>query len=131
MLTADVQPVDLGVLSADGSGQGQAYARNDDGTLNSPDNPAKAGSLVTYYATGLGTPGSSCPYGQLASGNFTAPQPIGSNFGGVTQVSSLAGFVCGIYSVQARAPAVQSAVPNLFLFSPVSSNQMLTFAVAP
>jgi uncharacterized protein (TIGR03437 family) len=130
-LTADVLPVDLGLLSADGSGQGQAYARNADGTLNSSDNPAKSGSLVTFYATGLGTPGSSCPYGQPASGNFTPQQPVGSNFSGMTQVSSLAGFVCGIYSVQTPAPTVQSAVPNLFFFAPGSSNQMLTIAVAP
>ena len=115
----------------DGSGQGQAYASNNDGTLNSADNPAKAGSLVTFYATGLGTPGSSCPYGQLASGSSTPQQPVYANFPGGTQVSSLAGFVCGIYSVQARAPAVENLVPNLLLFPPVSSNQMLTIAVAP
>ena len=130
-LTADVQPVDLGLLSADGSGQGQAYARNEDGSLNSTNNPAKGGSLVTFYATGLGDPGSSCPYRQLAAGGFTPQQPVGSNFSGLTQVSSLAGFVCGIYSVQARAPSVESAVPNLLFFSPVASNQMLTIAVAP
>lgn len=126
-----VQPVDLGLLSADGSGQGQAYARNEDGSLNSTNNPAKGGSLVTFYATGLGDPGSSCPYGQLAAGGFTPQQPVASNFSGLTQVSSLAGFVCGIYSVQARALSVESAVPNLLFFSPVASNQMLTITVAP
>lgn len=42
----------LGLFSADGSGQGPAAAWNEDGTLNSPDNPALTGSVVTFYATG-------------------------------------------------------------------------------
>ena len=117
--------------SADGSGQGQAYAPNEDGTLNAVNNPAKAGSLVTFYATGLGTPDSSCPYGQLASGRLTPPQPVGSNFSGLTQVYSLAGFVCGIDSVQAQIPAVTVAVPNLLFLAPGSSNRMLRIGVTP
>ena len=42
----------LGLFSVDGSGQGPAAAWNEDGTLNSPDNPALSGSVVTFYATG-------------------------------------------------------------------------------
>ena len=99
--------------------------------LNSPANPAKGGSLVTFYATGIGTPDFSCPYGQISSGSFTPQQTIGSDFGGLTEVSSLAGFVCGIYSVQARVPAEQSPVPNLLFFAPATSSQMLMIAVTP
>jgi len=51
----------------------------------------------------------------LAAGNFTPQQPVGSNFSGL----------------QARAPVVEDLVPNLLFFPPVSSNQMLTIAVAP
>jgi uncharacterized protein (TIGR03437 family) len=38
----------------DGSGFGQGYILNSDGTLNSPSNPAAAGSAITLYATGAG-----------------------------------------------------------------------------
>jgi len=43
-----------GVFSVDGSGLGQGYILNQDGTLNSPANPAKEGSPVTIFATGVG-----------------------------------------------------------------------------
>jgi uncharacterized protein (TIGR03437 family) len=42
----------LGVFSLDGSGHGPAAAWNEDGSINSPSNPAHAGSVVTFYATG-------------------------------------------------------------------------------
>jgi uncharacterized protein (TIGR03437 family) len=43
-----------GVFSIDGSGLGQGYILNEDGTLNSPSNPAIEGSKITIYATGVG-----------------------------------------------------------------------------
>jgi uncharacterized protein (TIGR03437 family) len=43
-----------GIFTADGSGTGGQAAFNADGSLNSQDNPAAAGSFVTIYATGLG-----------------------------------------------------------------------------
>jgi len=47
-----VRTTRLGVFSMDGSGQGPAVAFNEDGTVNSTSNPAHAGSVVTFYATG-------------------------------------------------------------------------------
>ncbi len=43
-----------GLFSADGSGMGQGYILNQDGTLNSPSNPAAPGDKITMYATGVG-----------------------------------------------------------------------------
>ncbi len=43
-----------GLYSADGSGYGQGYILNGDGTLNSPSNPSSAGSAITIFATGVG-----------------------------------------------------------------------------
>jgi uncharacterized protein (TIGR03437 family) len=43
-----------GIFSADGSGLGQGYILNKDGTLNSPSNPAAPGDQITLYATGVG-----------------------------------------------------------------------------
>ena len=42
-----------GVFTSTGAGTGQALAFNQDGSLNSQTNPAKGGSLLTFYATGL------------------------------------------------------------------------------
>jgi uncharacterized protein (TIGR03437 family) len=42
-----------GLFTIDGSGAGQAVAYNEDGTANSPQNPAQRGSGVTLYVTGV------------------------------------------------------------------------------
>ncbi len=49
--TAVVSP---GLFSADGTGTGQGYILNQDGTLNSTANPANPGDKITVYATGIG-----------------------------------------------------------------------------
>jgi uncharacterized protein (TIGR03437 family) len=43
-----------GLFSADGTGTGPGYILNQDGTLNSPSNPASIGQKITIYATGVG-----------------------------------------------------------------------------
>jgi uncharacterized protein (TIGR03437 family) len=42
------------IFSVDGSGAGQGYILNSDGTLNSPSNPAAPGSAFTIFAAGPG-----------------------------------------------------------------------------
>ena len=49
-----VWPAVPGLFTADGSGKGQLDARNQDGSVNSMDNPANPGSIVTVYMTGAG-----------------------------------------------------------------------------
>jgi uncharacterized protein (TIGR03437 family) len=44
----------LGIFSFSASGAGQAAIVNEDGTINSPANPARRGSTVSIYATGGG-----------------------------------------------------------------------------
>ncbi len=44
------------IFTIDGSGRGPAAALNEDGTLNSENNPAKVGSIVVMYMTGNGEP---------------------------------------------------------------------------
>ena len=48
-------PAAPGIFSANGTGVGQGYILNQDGTLNSPSNPAKEGAPITIFATGVGT----------------------------------------------------------------------------
>lgn len=50
-----IAPAASGIFTADGSGIGLAAAINQDGTLNGPRNPARRGSVVSLFATGLGT----------------------------------------------------------------------------
>ena len=47
-------PASPAIYSVDGSGAGQGYILNSDGTLNSPSNPAAAGSAITIFAAGAG-----------------------------------------------------------------------------
>jgi uncharacterized protein (TIGR03437 family) len=47
-------PASPGIYSVDGSGFGQGYILNADGTLNSPSNPAAPGAPITIFATGVG-----------------------------------------------------------------------------
>ncbi|MCX6606329.1 MAG: hypothetical protein NTV52_22440 [Acidobacteria bacterium] len=44
------------IFTIDGSGRGPAAALNEDGSLNSEDNPAKVGSIIVLYITGAGEP---------------------------------------------------------------------------
>jgi uncharacterized protein (TIGR03437 family) len=53
-LTVPVFDSRLGVFSFGPNGTGQAAIINDDGTINSPFNPAAPGSTVSIYATGAG-----------------------------------------------------------------------------
>ncbi|MBI4892057.1 MAG: hypothetical protein HY821_15635, partial [Acidobacteria bacterium] len=53
-VSAAVAPAAPGLFSADGSGGGQALARNEDGTANSEANPAERGRPVVLRATGGG-----------------------------------------------------------------------------
>ena len=43
-----------GIFSADGSGYGQGYILNKEGTQNTPANPAAPGDPITIFATGVG-----------------------------------------------------------------------------
>jgi uncharacterized protein (TIGR03437 family) len=52
-------------------GAGQAAALNQDGSLNSPSNPALRGSIVSVWATGLGLMDPPYPDGHVVQGNLS------------------------------------------------------------
>lgn len=68
-------PTTPGLFSADSSGSGQALAVNQDGTLNSQDNPAVAGSVMVLYATGGGLTSPAVADGSV-TGSTDLPQPV-------------------------------------------------------
>lgn len=47
-------PTSPGLFSVDGTGLGQGYILNQDGTINRPSNPAAPGERITVLATGVG-----------------------------------------------------------------------------
>jgi uncharacterized protein (TIGR03437 family) len=53
-LSTPVLAARIGVFTADQSGEGTAAALNQDGTLNTPANPARPGSVISLFATGEG-----------------------------------------------------------------------------
>jgi len=52
---------------------GAAVALNQDGSVNSQDNPAARGSIVTIWASGAGVPLGQIPDGSIATGTFPTP----------------------------------------------------------
>jgi len=114
----------LGLFSIDGSGQGPAAAWNEDGTLNSPDNPALAGSVVTFYATGASLEDPSSEAKVVSSPApavkaevqvaFTGPYPEeGWNWDDARIVryaplsaSGVAGLVSGLIQIKLRLPGI-------------------------
>jgi uncharacterized protein (TIGR03437 family) len=51
---APAAPAAPAIYSVDGSGFGQGYILNSDGTLNSPSNPAAPGSAITIFVAAPG-----------------------------------------------------------------------------
>jgi uncharacterized protein (TIGR03437 family) len=67
VVTVPVLPSRPGIFSLDGSGQGLLAILNEDGSVNSPSNPAARGSIVTIYATGGGERDPAVVDGQILS----------------------------------------------------------------
>lgn len=111
-LTLQVSAALPGVFTANQSGQGQAAIINQDGTLNSPLNPAPAGSICSLYATGLGQTIPSLADGQISnfpSGQYPqVSQPVNVTVGGTQATVQYAGAaplsVAGLFQVNFLVP---------------------------
>jgi uncharacterized protein (TIGR03437 family) len=108
-----------GIFSMDASGQGQGAILNEDGSFNSPSNPALRGSVITLYATGGGEvfpgvedgqilrdalPQTSIPvwvFFDLTTNEFQVP----SKSAEVLYAGSAAGSVAGLMQINVRVPA--------------------------
>ncbi|HSB18172.1 MAG TPA: SBBP repeat-containing protein [Bryobacteraceae bacterium] len=108
--------VDPGIFSANGQGA----IINQDGTVNTPANPARLGSIVSIYATGLGTlvNDSRSTRNPLADGQVTPipppyiltelayPQVTFAGVAGVTLWSGAApGLIAGVTQINVQLPA--------------------------
>jgi uncharacterized protein (TIGR03437 family) len=111
-VTVPVAAVAPAIFTVDGRPAGQALMINEDGTLNSEQNPASQGSIVTIYATGLNNTQPPLATGTIAPGAaslaFEAALQAGSasfGEGGITYAGAAPGFVAGLNQINFRIPA--------------------------
>jgi uncharacterized protein (TIGR03437 family) len=119
---APAAPASPGIYTADGSGYGQGYILNSDGTLNSPSNPATPNSAITIFATGEGQ------FSLVDGFAVTALTPAvfvdGFYADGIAAVDRpVAGFVGNVYQISVIVPdpaMLANFNPNLkdFKFPP-------------
>jgi uncharacterized protein (TIGR03437 family) len=100
-----------GLFTVDGSGSGQIAAVNQDGSLNNGANPAKAGSVVTLFATGQGfingMPADGQPAQTLIQTSETPQVFINSEFvpSGDVEYSGLAPGFAGLWQINVKVPS--------------------------
>jgi uncharacterized protein (TIGR03437 family) len=115
VVTVPVLASRLGVFSLDGSGQGPFAILNENGSVNSPSNPADRGSIITIYATGGGERDPAVADGQILSDVLTKPSlPISVWFdngtddtlasGEVLYAGGASGSVAGLLQINVRVP---------------------------
>lgn len=137
-LTVRVQDAAPTLLTLDGSGTGQAYAQNQDGTLNGPDNPAARGSAVTLFATGLGLTQPPSVDGSIIAQTQPRPvQKIGVLLSDSTLVAALTPatavdaaavptFITGLFYIRFTVPSGAQAGASVSVFAYVGQGQSQT-----
>jgi uncharacterized protein (TIGR03437 family) len=136
--TVTVVPAAIGILSASSAGVGQALAVNQDGSLNSPLNPAAPGSIVTFLATGAGQFSPAGVDGAIVgAGDLPRPiLPVLAQVGGqpaeVQYAGGAPGVVEGVIQVNLRIPAASqtgAAVPLVLQVGDSISQPGITLAI--
>jgi uncharacterized protein (TIGR03118 family) len=98
-----------GLFAANAAGFGQLAALNQDGTVNSPTNPAAGGTTVTFYETGEGATNPAGLDGAIQAVSGRVPfQPVFVKIGGqstsVVSASTPVGKLSGLMEVRAVVP---------------------------
>jgi uncharacterized protein (TIGR03437 family) len=106
----DVVPAYPGIYTATGQSAGQAKAINADGSLNSTAKPATRGSIITLYASGLGSvvpvipAGSAPPSSPLSICSETVSVYIGGIQSKVWYSGTAPGYA-GLYQLNVEVPS--------------------------
>jgi uncharacterized protein (TIGR03437 family) len=135
-LALAVAPAAPGLFTWDGSGVGEAAAMNADGNTNGIYNPALAGSLVTFTATGGGA---TSPASVDGSFNSAVAPPslllpvtmqIGNESATIVSVVPAPGVVSGILQIQASVPSdLSGTVPVMLWIGGIPAQSGVTLEV--
>ena len=100
--TVATAPANPALFTSSDTGEGQAVAFNEDGSLNSPGKPIHKGQVLGLLATGLGTTSGS-------GGAATPTDPITATVAGipaqVISVTPAAGYPAGYWEVNVTVPS--------------------------
>jgi uncharacterized protein (TIGR03437 family) len=125
-----------GVFTLDSSGKGQATAINQDGSINSPANPAKPGSVVSLFMTGAGESTPAATDGSIASPPLPTPvlevsATIGGNVVLPVYAGAVAGQVSGLVRIDIQIPTslTGAAVPVSVQVGSNSSQAAVTVSI--
>ena len=111
-----------GVFTQNSTGAGQAVAVNQDGTMNSPTNPAAAGSYISVYFTGGGV---TDPPGLTGSVNDDVVTTL------VASSTATAGGVAGTVTFAGSAPGFVGGVNQMnILLSPNTPSGSVPLAIS-
>jgi len=131
-----VQASAPGVFTADASGQGQAAALNEDGSLNSVEHPAARGSVVVLFATGEGQTDPPGVDGRLAA--FPLPRPVlpvrvtaNGQEVEVLYAGGAPGFTAGLMQLNISLPPDMSGTVEIVLHIGAQASRPVTVAVTP
>lgn len=115
-VTAPTAALAPAIFTVDGK-PGQALMVNEDGTLNSEQNPARQGSIVTIYATGLNNTQPALATGSIAPGAAPLALPVQIAVSGLIQIDGIPssgpeityagaapGFAAGLTQINFRVP---------------------------
>ncbi len=99
----------LGLFSANNSGTGNGAIVNENGTFNSPDNPAPKGTIITLFGTGEGQTNPAGIDGRPAATVFPKPvTPMTAKVGGIDAemiyFGAAPGLVAGLFQANVRVP---------------------------
>jgi uncharacterized protein (TIGR03437 family) len=108
---APAAPSSPGIYSVDGSGVGQGYILNSDGTLNSPSNPAATGSAITIFVAGAGQYTLSGGYAVTAQTPAVFIDGFYAN-GIAAKIGPVAGLPGSVYQLSVYVPDPATLIKN-------------------
>jgi len=125
-----------GLFSADSTGKGNGAILNQDGSVNSPSNPAATGSIIVLFGTGEGRTTPAGADGRISTSVIPKPNlPVSVTIGGQTASVAYAGeapsLVSGVFQINATIPTGvgSGAVPVIVKVGNASSQSGLTVSV--
>jgi uncharacterized protein (TIGR03437 family) len=116
--TVQMLSADPGIFTQTGNGIGTAAAVNQDGTINTPTNPAIAGQVIQIFGTGQGFVPGAPPDGTAPSGALQSPRAptviIGPDIitGSAIAYAGLAPGEVGVWQVNVTIPKDIVTLPN-------------------